>query len=323
MQDQPSPMNNFNAPNAAGEFILAGAGPDPNFASNSAQNPYPGINYASNPELITNPNFNPDPNPAPTIQMTPGAGSVVDSSSAPQPFAPAAPGMAPVGQPQAVSSRANSPAPVNNSRKTVELVALIITSLLAITFIGLFIWKYIEWDSVKTDVDGQIDAAVAIAVSENTTKLENDFLEREKHPYKNFVGPADYGSLSFEYPKTWNIYIAKEATNGGDFEAYLNPGEVLPVSATSINALRVTIRTVSFENAIKPYDGLIKNGKLSVTTRDVGGTIANVYTGELPSKIQGIVAIFKIRDKSVLVQTDAMLFRDEYFRLLDTISFEE
>ena len=48
------------------------------------------------------------------------------------------------------------------------------------TFVGLFIWKYLEWDNVKTDVDGQIDVAVAMAIAENTTKLENEFSEREK-----------------------------------------------------------------------------------------------------------------------------------------------
>ena len=190
-------------------------------------------------------------------------------------------------------------------------------------FIGLFIWKYIEWDSVKTDVDGQIDAAVAMAVAENTTKLENEFTEREKYPYKGFMGPADYGSLSFEYPKTWNIYVAKDASNGGDYEAYLNPGEVQPVSATTINALRVTIRDQAFDNVTRTYDSLVRTGKLSVVSRNVGSTVANVYTGDLPNNIRGTVTIFKLRDKTVLIQTDAAIFTDEYYRLLDTVTFVE
>lgn len=213
-------------------------------------------------------------------------------------------------------------APKSN-RNLIEIIILVVVSLLAVTFIGLFIWKYLEWDNVKTDVDGQIDAAVAVAVSENTTKLENEFLEREKYPYKTFSGPADYGSLNFEFPKTWNTYIAQDAANGGNFEAYLNPGEVQPVSMQTINALRVQILNQTFESVAQTYDGLINAGQLTITTRPVGSSVANVYTGTLPNNIRGIATIFKVRDKTILLQTDAELFAEEYYKLLDTVTFAE
>lgn len=258
------------------------------------------------------------------LNPTPGNPSVVEPANAPQAFAPAAPGSAPQ-IPQSPLASLPDPLTLQKERKRglFETIALVIVSLIAITFIGLFIWKYLEWDSAKTDIDGQIDAAVAMAVSENTTKLENEFVEREKYPYKTFSGPADYGSLSFEYPKTWNLYIAKDATNGGNFEAYLNPGEVQPVSTTTINALRVTIRDAAFDTVARQYEGYVRNGRLTVVSREVGGTVANVYTGEVANNIQGILTIFKLRDKTVMLQTDAMLFADEYYKLLDTVTFVE
>lgn len=254
------------------------------------------------------------------------SGSVV-APVAPQPFGPSAPGTVPNFGSAAVTSTPD-PVPVVQARKKanrnlIETIILVIVSIVAMVFIGLFIWKYIEWDTVKTDVDGQIDAAVAMAVSENTTKLENEFTEREKYPYKSFMGPADYGSLSFEYPKTWNIYVARDASNGGDYEAYLNPGEVQPVSATTINALRVTIRDQAFDNVTRTYDSLVRTGKVAVVTRNVGSTVANVYTGDLPNNIRGTVTIFKLRDKTVMIQADAAIFSDEYYRLLDTVTFVE
>lgn len=236
------------------------------------------------------------------------------------------PATPPVGQAPLIAPPNAAPiSPVYRTSRInwLELVLFIIISLVAVTFIGLFIWKYLEWDTVKTDVDGQIDAAVAIAVSENTTKLENEFLEREKYPYKTFSGPADYGSLGFEYPKTWNVYIARDAANGGDFEAYLNPGEVQPVSGSTINALRVTIRSTAFDSVVRSYDSSVSSGRLRVENRPIGSSIANVYTGELPNNIHGIVAIFKLRDKTVILQTDAELFAGEYYKLLDTVTFVE
>lgn len=252
-------------------------------------------------------------------------GSIVDPVAA-QPFGPAAPGTVPNFGNSAVTSRPD-PVPATPPRKSyrnlIETIALVVVSLIAVTFIGLFIWKYLDWDAVKTNIDSQIDTAVAWAVAENTTKLEEEFVEREKYPYKNFSGPADYGSLSFEYPKTWNLYVAKDAASGGDFAAYLNPGEVQPVSTTSINALRVTIRDTAFDTVVRTYDSIVRNGRASIVTRNVGSSVANVYTGELPNNIRGIVTIFKLRDKTVLIQTDAELFADEYYKLLDTVTFVE
>jgi hypothetical protein len=77
--------------------------------------------------------------------------------------------------------------------------------------------------------------------------------QREKYPYKTFSGPADYGQLTFEYPKTWSVYVAAPATNGGDFNAYFNPIQVDAVGKDTINALRVTIRNKSFEDVTAEY----------------------------------------------------------------------
>jgi len=283
--------------------------PTPSSAGVPPVNPAPGLNTTTNADVSTD---------VPT-------GSVVEPASVTPPaFAPAAPGTVSVAQTQTPLASHGASLPLPKPRRgIIETVALVIVSLIAMTFIGLFVWKYLEWDTVKTDVDTQIDDAVAVAVSENTTKLEDEFLEREKYPYKAFMGPADYGSVSFEYPKTWNLYIAKDANNGGNYEAYLNPGEVLPVSNTTINALRVTIQDKAFDAIAKSYESSVKNGKLSMVTRNVGGAVANVYTGEISSSIRGIVTIFKVRDKTVILQTDAELFTDEYYKLLDTVSFVE
>lgn len=254
------------------------------------------------------------------------SGSVVEpASTGPSTFAPPTPGSNVRLTPSTVTSRPdpNLPAQHHSRGHIIETIILVIVSLIAITFIGLFVWKYLEWDTVRTDVDGQIDAAVAVAVAENTTQLENEFAEREKYPYRTFTGPSDYGSLSFEYPKTWSVYIAKDASDGNDYEAYFNPTEVQPVSNSTINALRVTIRNTSFDNAIRNYENLVKNGRVTLTTRNIGNAVANVYTGELSNDIHGTVTVFKLRDKAVIIQTDAEIFSTEYYKLLDTVTFVE
>lgn len=256
-----------------------------------------------------------------TPNLTPNVptGSVV--TSAPRPFGPSAPGTMPAKPTNSVAYAA--PETVKKPHTVIWIILLLITLVLAVTFGVLFAWKYTEWEALSMDLDGRVDAALALAVAENTAKLEEEFAEREKYPYKTFAGPADYGSLTFEYPQTWSVYIAKDAATGGDFEAYMNPLEVQPVNNASINALRVIIRDQAFDNVVRTYESLVRSGRLSLSVRVVGGTTANLYVGELPNGIRGMLVAFKLRDKTVLLQTDAEIFATEFYALLDTVKFIE
>lgn len=226
-----------------------------------------------------------------------------------------------------------APAPVEIKKdrmsliKTIVIVAL---SLLSLTFIGLFIWMFVQYDVTRTDVDGQIADAVVDAVDENTKKLEMEFAEREKSPYYTFAGPADYGELSFEYPKTWSVYVAKDAAKGGDFEAYFNPVEVNVVSDETINALRMKILDVPYDDLVEEYeveleggDGEEPNLRLeSVTIGRENNIVANRYTGIIPdTEFNGIIVIFKIRDKTAILQTDSMVFEGDFNTLLSTVQY--
>ncbi len=206
----------------------------------------------------------------------------------------------------------------------IKTIVIILLSLVAVTFIGLFIWMYMQYNEVQTDVDGQIAVAVAAAKDEQALKDEAEFLEREKYPYKTFAGPVDYGELTFEYPKTWSVYIAKDAVNGGDYEAYLNPVQIEPISNTSVNALRVQILDKDFESVTTQYQRYLENKdkSLSVESVTVAGVTANLYSGIIPSTdLNGYILIFKIRDKTAVLRTDSVLFKDDFDKLIETIKF--
>lgn len=212
----------------------------------------------------------------------------------------------------------------------VKTIAIIVVSLIAVTFIGLFIWMFVQYSDVKENSEDEIAKAVALAKDEQWNKDQEVFAETEKNPYKTFAGPADYGQLSFLYPKTWSVYIAADALNGGDFKAYLNPGQVDPVSDNTINALRVTIRNKSFEDVIEEYQRATSRKDSNLTVESVtigseenGGPItANRYTGTIPNTdLSGYIVVFKIRDKTAILQTDSVLFQADFDKLLETVAF--
>ena len=206
----------------------------------------------------------------------------------------------------------------------IKTIVIIILGLTTATFVGLFIWILGDYNDLNTDVESKIDIAVSEAKVQQKMEDETEFTEREKNPYRNFSGPTDYGQLSFEYPKTWSLYVAKSAYNGGDFEAYFNPIQVDAPSNDTINALRVSILTKSFETVTAEYQRYLdaKDSSLSVSTVTINDTTANRYIGTIPgTNLNGIIVIIKIRDKTALLRTDSMLFESDFNTLIDTVKF--
>lgn len=214
--------------------------------------------------------------------------------------------------------------PEKDTAGLVKTIVIIVLALITMTFIGLFIWMFLQYEDASADLDGKISAAVAKAVDEQRMKDEAQRLEDDKKPYKNFAGPMDYGELSFKYPKTWSVYVEKDAVNGGNFSAYFNPEQVNPVSKDTINALRVTIRTDDFETVVAEYERAInrKGSNLTVETINVNGVVGNIYTGTIPNtELNGYIVVFKIRDKAVIMQTDSVLFKNDFDTLLESVKF--
>ncbi len=211
----------------------------------------------------------------------------------------------------------------------IKTIVIIIVSLIAVTFIGLFIWMMVEKDTIESHLSEEINKAVAEARDEQSSKMEAEFLEREKFPYKTFSGPEDYGKVTFNYPKTWSVYIEQAATKGGDFKAYFNPEQVNAVSNDTLNALRLTILNKSYDEVTADYQREIDRSESGLTVEAInigsdGATQANRYTGTIPgTEFSGYIVTFRIRDKTVVLQTDSVNFKDEFDKLLGTITYNK
>jgi hypothetical protein len=136
-----------------------------------------------------------------------------------------------------------------------SLIAIIGLIILVIGFGGAAIWAYSQYDAQKTNVNGKIDLAIAKAKKDQGDVDDAKFAERDKEPNRQFVGPDDYGRLTFNYPKTWSVYEATDVTqNGGTYEAYLNPVSVPPISSSQQFGLRVTIEARNYDQIVSSYD---------------------------------------------------------------------
>lgn len=202
-----------------------------------------------------------------------------------------------------------------------SLIVIIILGILFLAAGSAAIWSYVNYNEQKTNVDGKIKLAVAEAEKKQSDIEAAKFAERDKEPNRQFVGPDDYGRLTFSYPKTWSVYIAEDISEGGDYLAFLNPVSVPPVNAKQQYALRVTIEQEDYDQVVKSYDSLIKKGDLRSNGVVANGNNGIRFDGNFSKDIRGSAVVFKVRDKTVTLRTDADTFKPDFENLIKTINF--
>jgi hypothetical protein len=191
------------------------------------------------------------------------------------------------------------------------LIASILLALLSAGLGGLSVWSFANYRDQKDNTDAKIAAAVTEAKKEQATQLEKDFIQREKQPYTTFTGPSDLGGVTFDYPKTWSVYVANNGSSG-DYEAYLNPGVVPKVEGDQPYATRVIISSRSYQDTLKSYESLVKKGSLKSAPITINGFTGVRLDGQFSKTLEGSAVIFKVRDKTLLIATDATSFRTDF-----------
>src|SRR5690606_12034952 len=91
-----------------------------------------------------------------------------------------------------------------------QLVVIIALLLVVVGLSGLSAWLYTQYADQKNNVDSKVAVAVAETRKDQSEIEEKKYIEREKEPNREFAGPEDFGRLSFQYPKTWSVYISED-----------------------------------------------------------------------------------------------------------------
>src|SRR5688572_28215854 len=88
-------------------------------------------------------------------------------------------------------------------------VVLVIVSLtVALTAaVGFGGWAYNQRQHYKNDTAAIVKQEVDKTKAAQKTELEKIFAQRQKSPYKAFKGPVTYGTIAFNYPRTWSGYV--------------------------------------------------------------------------------------------------------------------
>jgi len=198
------------------------------------------------------------------------------------------------------------------------IVGIIFISTTVLVAGGL-IWALVNYFDQKDNVDTKVSTAVSAAVKTQADKDAAQFEAEDKKPNRQFVGPEDFGELRFDYPKTWSVYINKSALAGGSYEAYLNPVSVPTINDATQYALRVSIQTIDYDKVIAQYTALVKKGDLKSTVVKIADQDGTRLDGSFNKNIRGSAVILKVRDKTIVLRSDAETFKTDFDALIATI----
>ena len=196
------------------------------------------------------------------------------------------------------------------------LVSTIVLALLTVVFGAFSVWAFANYTDQKDNVDTKIEAAVTAAKKTQSEADEKVYLEREKQPNTQFVGPDDLGHVTFSYPKTWSMYVAKNGAKGDGYEAYFHPVSVPAVDSVQAYAARVVVSNDTYEESLKDYESDVKKGALKSSPITVNGFSGIRLDGTFSKTRAGSAVLFKMRDKTLLIFTDADTFRGDFDNII-------
>jgi hypothetical protein len=181
------------------------------------------------------------------------------------------------------------------------------------------IWAFMSQQDYKNNSDKKAAAAVEVAKKAQAVELQKKFDEDYKKPTKSYTGPVAFGTVSFDYPKTWSAYIDE----GNSVNGYFYPDKVPSLQGGTAFALRVELVNSSYSQVLSQYSGDVKSGKLqasafvptrmqSVSGVQPGTKLDGVVNRGSTGDQSGSMILVQVRDKTLKIYTESNDFVNDF-----------
>lgn len=187
------------------------------------------------------------------------------------------------------------------------VLPFVIVFIVMLTAIGFGAWAYMGRQDYKNNSDVKSAAAAKEAVAVETVKKDKEFAEAEKSPFKTFQGSETFGSVGFQYPKTWSAYVVVNDKGATPVDGYFHPDYVPSIAGDTAFALRIQVVGISYSDILKTFDPTTKTGKVKVSAfraAKVSSELGSKIEGEISQKKQGTLILIPLRDKTIKVWTE-------------------
>lgn len=202
------------------------------------------------------------------------------------------------------------------------LIPLVLVSVLLLGALGFGIWAFMGRQDYKNNVDQKIVEAVEVAEENLTIKKDAEFAESYKLPYTTYRGPAAFGTITIQYPKTWSNYV-DEQNNGTPVDGYMQPGYVSANEDTNY-ALRYQVVNRQYDQEVKGIESRVKNGTAKTSAYrlpKLESVLGIKVVGEIDNRNTGTMIMMPLRDKTIKVWTEGEEFTNDFEAILKELTF--
>lgn len=202
------------------------------------------------------------------------------------------------------------------------LIPVVVLLVLTLALAGFGFWAYVNYVDHKNNVQEKVEAAVKESNDALQKKLENEFLEKEKEPYKVYESPGELGSVRITYPKTWSAFMDEKIRGTVALDGYLHPGTVKSDNSGLKYALRVEILNREYSKEVSDYQKKADKGEVKASNIQVSGVAGVRFDGTIEKDVQGAIILIPTRDKVLKVWTESTEYLSDYNEvILKNLSF--
>jgi hypothetical protein len=199
----------------------------------------------------------------------------------------------------------------------VLVIPLVLSTLFFFIALGFGLWAFAGRNDYKNNVDQKIATATKVAVDRANTAKDNEYLEKEKNPYRDYTGPDVLGSFSLKYPKTWSTYLSLEK---GNTVMIFHPLVIPANDKTAAYALRVEVIDGPYDKEATKWDSDAKTGAVRITPYrlpklpDVLGV--RIDGQIVKDKKRGSIVLLPMRDKTMKISTESEDFVKDFNNII-------
>jgi hypothetical protein len=209
--------------------------------------------------------------------------------------------------------KANSQSGAINALLLPLLVALLL--LVGVAVFG--VWAFGSRQDYKDNVDAKIATAVTAAKADEDKVKDAQFAEEQKNPLKTYTGPAAYGSVTINYPKTWSGYVSDTDGNDPFVDGYFSPGVVPDTQdQKSSFAFRVQVSSQSYSESLQSFQNQEGVTIQPYSLPKVPTVVGVIVRGAIEQDRQGIMVILPLRNTTLKFWTESDAFTGDFNNII-------
>jgi Flp pilus assembly protein TadG len=195
------------------------------------------------------------------------------------------------------------------------LIPFVLVVLFFFGSLGFGFWAFSQRNHYKDHSDQEVAAAVAAAIQQQKQSDAADYAQQAKKPYNTYIGPAAFGNITVNYPKTWSSYVIESDSGGNPISGYFMPNTVPNVTDPNNSyALRIELVQTSYDTVVSQFQSALQIGKVTVqpyTLPKVPSVVGSRIEGQITPTKQGTMIVLPLRNMTLKIWTESNDFKGD------------